>query len=66
MPDAVAGRVKIGAYATTPRNFSSSVLLIPNLYVPDRLHDAPKLPFLACGENRLFRQSFFLHGTYIV
>jgi hypothetical protein len=66
MPDAVAGRVKVGAYATTPRNFSSSVLLIPNLYVPDRLHDAPKLRFLAGRKNRLFGEFFCFHRTYIV
>jgi hypothetical protein len=72
--DVAAGRVGFDAYATTPSKISyeiyclmsSTVLLVPNLYIPNRLHDAPKLRFLPRREHRLLRQLFFSHGFSLI
>jgi hypothetical protein len=62
-----AGRWTLDAYATTPARNSFSLLQIPNLYIPDRLHDSAKLRFLPGGQNRLLGELFFcFHHTSIV
>jgi hypothetical protein len=68
-----AGRVKIGAYATTLAKISdsisslmsllSTVLKIPNLDVPHGFHDSTELGFLVRRQRRLFHHPlFFCHN----